>query len=88
MSSIKKKLKELAFAKYSPYVKDYLFRSNVMSGIYLSLVVVALEIWMLITVLTGAIFSDGNRGFLWLVKHTSSYLVLLLSLWKLFVYAF
>ena len=62
---------------YSSYVKDYLFRANVTSCIYLSIVVVVLEIWMLINIISGAVFKDGRRSFVWIMQHTSSYIILL-----------
>lgn len=72
---------------YSQYVKDYLFLSNVKSSIYVSTVIAALEIWMLITVITGTITSDGARSFIWIVEHTASYFLLLITAVVMFVYS-
>lgn len=87
MSKLQKKIRDLFLGNYSPYVKDYLFRSNVMSSIYVSIVVAAFEIWMLITTITGTIFSDGQRSFIWLTKHIISYIVLLATAVIMFIYS-
>ena len=41
-------LKWLGLDKQSQYVKDYFFRTNMRSSIYMSVVVIVLEIWMII----------------------------------------
>ncbi|MBQ2551718.1 MAG: EAL domain-containing protein [Treponema sp.] len=79
--------KRFTTLNYSKYVKDYLFRSNTVSSIYVSIVVAALEIWMIITVFTGTIFSDGTRTFWWLIQHTALYIVLLMTAIIMFIYS-
>lgn len=74
------KIKEISPSMYySPYVEEYMFVSNARSGLYLGFIVAALEIWMLITVITGAINSDAQMGFQWIFEHTISYIILLLT---------
>ncbi|EID86031.1 diguanylate cyclase (GGDEF) domain-containing protein [Treponema sp. JC4] len=80
-----KKISEHLF--YSDYVKEYLFVSDVRSSIYLSVVVSALEIWMLINVISGVVMSDGQRSFLWTIQHTCCYLLLLSTAVIMFIYA-
>lgn len=72
---------------YSSFVKDYLFRSNVTSSIYLSVVVIVLEIWMLFNIITGAVFKDGHRSLVWIIQHTSSYIILLATAVIMLVYS-
>lgn len=72
---------------YSSYVKDYLFLSNMRSSIFVGSVVSIFEIWMLITVISGAITSDGERDFYWVLKHAFSYIILLLTALAMLVYA-
>ena len=72
---------------YSKYVSDYLFTSNVRSSIYLGIMVAVLEIWMLISVISGAITSDGERGFLWIIQHTYSYITLLVTALLMLIYS-
>lgn len=38
----------LGFEKQSQYVKNYFFRSNMTASIYMSLVYIVIEIWMII----------------------------------------
>ena len=92
MGKILEKVKKNFFERfprldYSKYVRDYLFRSNVMSSIYVSSVVAALEVWMIITVFTGAIFSDGVKPLPWLIKHIILYVGLLIASIIMLVYS-
>ena len=80
-------LKTIPGLDYSPYVRDHLFRSNVTSSIYVGSVIAALEIWMIITVFTGAIYSDGSKPLPWLIKHVILYVVLLISSVAMLIYA-
>ena len=80
-------LNKIPHVKYTAYVKDYLFRSNVVSSIYVSIIVAVLEIWMLITIFTGQIFSDGQRSFLWLIQHEAAYIILLLTAIAMLIYS-
>ena len=45
------------------YAKEYISISNAKSSIYVGTVVSALEIWMLITAITGTISTDGALTF-------------------------
>ena len=73
--------------RYSKYVSDYLFTSNIRSSIYLGIMVAVLEIWMLISVISGAISSDGEQGFIWVLQHTYAYIALLVTALLMLVYS-
>ena len=80
--------KHLPDLVYSSYVKDYMFLANVRSSVYVGAVVAALEIWMLVTAITGTISSDGYMGGVWIVRHIAAYLILLATAVIMLVYAF
>ena len=61
----------------SPYVKNYIFESNVRSGIFVGFVVSILEIWMLISALYTLIFTNTGSAHSWWIHHLISYCVLL-----------
>ncbi|MBR3732044.1 MAG: hypothetical protein IKN25_05295, partial [Spirochaetales bacterium] len=65
--------------RYSKAETDYLFLCNVRSSVYVAIVIALLEIWMLIQVMTGVISQDGTRPMIWVIEHTVSYIVLLLT---------
>ncbi|MCR5789551.1 MAG: EAL domain-containing protein [Lachnospiraceae bacterium] len=73
------KIKELiGLKKNSPYVESYLRNANIKSSIYMSTVVIVLEIWMILRVLIKyIILSDTSRDFAWIVQHMYSYFILL-----------
>lgn len=73
---------------YSSYVKDYMFSANARSSVYVGIVVAAVEIWMLVTVITGTINSDGYRGWTWVLHHIAAYSALLLTSVLMLVYSF
>ena len=87
LSFLRKIKRKLPGFNYSSYVKDYLFRANVTSCIYLSVVVCILEIWMLFNIIIGAVFKDGHRSFIWIIQHTSSYIVLLVTAIIMLIYS-
>ena len=49
----------LGFEKQSKYVNEYFFRANMRASIYMSVVVIVLEIWMIIR-MTNTIFEAGT----------------------------
>ena len=79
--------KFLGLEKYSPYVKAYFERSNVRSSIYLSSVIISLEVFMILSVIRLQFFSPNPRTMLWFYQHMSCYIVLLLSGVSMLVYA-
>ncbi len=84
------KEKIVCFVKMKHYtepVKDYLFLCNVRSSVYVALVIAALEIWMLVAVISGAIHGDGRHDFVWVLQHTVAYIVLLLTAIVMLIYS-
>ena len=69
------------------YAKEYISISNAKSSIYVGTVVSALEIWMLITAITGTISTDGYMGGDWIFQHVASYITLLITAIAMLVYA-
>ncbi|HAG68550.1 MAG TPA: diguanylate cyclase, partial [Lachnospiraceae bacterium] len=66
------------FEKNSRYITHYLFDANIRSSIYMSTVVIVLEVWMILRVLIKyVILSDTSRDFNWIVQHLYSYVILL-----------
>lgn len=54
-------LNGLGFEKNSKYVRDYFFTTNMRASIYMSLVVIVLEVWMIIR-MTVTIFRDNLQS--------------------------
>ncbi len=79
--------KFLGLEKYTDYVEKYLEKSNAKSCLYLSSMIIALEIWMIGSALhnhfTGYIVRSGK----WLFSHLFCYILLLLSGIALFTYS-
>lgn len=71
-------LKWFGFEKQSKYVKDYFYAANIRSSIYMSIVIIVLEVWMIIR-LTKKIFENNLQSkFMYLFeKYYSNYLLLL-----------
>ncbi|MBR0511990.1 MAG: EAL domain-containing protein [Ruminococcus sp.] len=70
----------LGFEKQSKYVDEYFFRANMRASIYMSVVVIVIEIWMIIR-LTNTIFANNLQGnFMhYFEKYYINYIVLLAS---------
>ena len=78
----------LGFEENSPYVKKYLFDANIRSSIYMSVVVIVLEVWMILrTLIKYVILSDKSRDFTWIVQHFYSYVILLTMGILMLIYA-
>ncbi len=71
--------KYLGFEKYSEIEKKYFERSNAISGIFLSVVAILLEVWMIAKVLRIVFFGDKVRTIEWIINHLSSYVILLFA---------
>ena len=71
-------LKWLGFERQSKYVKDYYYAANIRSSIYMSIVIIVLEVWMIFR-LTKKIFENNLQSkFMYLFeKYYSNYLLLL-----------
>ena len=82
-------LKWLGLDKQSPYVKNYFFHTNMRASIYMSVVVIVLELWMIVR-MTRTIFVDAITGdAFWKIvdKYYTNYFVLLGSGILMLLYA-
>ena len=69
--------KWFGFDKHSPFVRNYFDTSNARSGIYLSVVMILLELWMIVSLFVEVATENRRRTFIWIVQHLSAYVVLL-----------
>ena len=69
----------LGLEKQSDYVINYFNAANIRSSIYMSVVVVALEIWMILSLTKHVITSGKPRTAAWLASHYGWYVVLLVA---------
>ncbi len=77
----------LGIEHYSSYVEDYFELSNVRSSIYLSCVIILLELWMIISAVVRHLTGSSRRTPEWLFKHLTSYVVLLAAGLIMLIYA-
>ena len=70
-------LNGLGFEKNSKYVRDYFFTTNMRASIYMSLVVIVLEVWMIIR-MTVTIFRDNLQSNMmhYIEKYYVNYFIL------------
>lgn len=64
----------------SPYVKRFMHLGNMRSAIYMSILVIALEIWMILSLarnIAENAMAGTPRDFMWIVNHGAWYVVLL-----------
>ena len=73
--------------KYSPYISSYFENTNIRSSLYVSSVVIAIELFMICSVIIRQFSEETRRSANWLVIHLICYSVLLLSALCLFIYS-
>lgn len=70
----------LGFEKQSNYVREYFFRANMRASIYMSVVVIVLEIWMIIRLTNTIITNHLQDNFMhYFEKYYLNYIILLSS---------
>ena len=75
---MKERIKEyLGLYKHSQYEKDYLDDANTSAGIYMSVVVIVLETWMILRLI--GVAAEGSRSAEWIMSHFIAYLILWIS---------
>ena len=79
--------KILGIETYSKYTREYFDKSNIRSSLYVSSVVIILELWMIISTLFFQFFGDLNRSRYWLLTHIGCYVLLLISASILLLYS-
>ncbi len=68
----------MGLGKHSEYVKNYYGDANIRASVYMSVVVIILETWMILrTLIKYVILSDESRDFHWIITHFYSYCLLL-----------
>lgn len=79
--------KILGIENFTKYTREYFDKSNIRSSLYVSSVVIILELWMIISTLFFQFFGDLNRSKHWLITHIGCYALLLISADILFAYS-
>ncbi len=79
--------KFLGATKRSQYVNDYFDKSNIKSSIYVSSVVVCLELFMIINITVRQFFEETKRSWSWYAIHVSCFIVLFLAALALFIFS-
>ncbi len=79
--------KILGIENFTKYTREYFDKSNIHSSLYVSSVVIILELWMIISTLFFQFFGDLNRSKHWLITHIGCYALLLISAGILFSYS-
>ena len=80
--------KLLGLEKFTPYISSYFEKSNAVSGLYLSSVVVILEFWMIASTAFYQMTSEYKRSTIWLWNHVSCYVLLLIAGIAMMVYSY
>ncbi|MCR5400266.1 MAG: EAL domain-containing protein [Treponema sp.] len=87
MKIFKQIKKFLGLEKYTPYISNYFEKSNGLSGIYLSSVVIFLELFMLASTAYNQLFGEKKRTVTWLWMHVPCYFILLLAGFAMLIYS-
>jgi len=72
--------------KHSTYVRDYFDRSNLRAGIYMAVIVLILEAWMVTSLTKIVITSDKDFTPYWLFTHYGRYGVLIAAAVMMLIY--
>ncbi|MBR4789316.1 MAG: EAL domain-containing protein [Treponema sp.] len=73
--------------KHSDYINEYFDKSNIRSSLYVTSVVLVLELFMMLNVLLRQFDEETRRTTEWFVIHFSCFLVLFFAALVLFVYS-
>ena len=73
--------------KYSDYIQDYFDKSNIRSSIYVSCVVIILELLMMINVTIRQFNEETRRTTEWFIIHLSCFAILFAAALALFLYS-
>ena len=77
----------LGIENYTKYTHDYFDNSNVRSSLYVSSVVVALELWMILSTIFFQLWGNLNRSNQWIIIHIGCYCTLLVAALVLLIYS-
>lgn len=87
MKTLEKIRNFLGLNKHSDYINRYFDESNIKSGIYVSSVVILLELFMISSVIIRQLSPETRRSAYWLATHLVCYLLLFCSALALFIYS-
>lgn len=87
MKTLEKIRNFLGLNKHSDYINRYFDESNIKSGIYVSSVVIMLELFMISSVIIRQLSPETRRSAYWLATHLVCYLLLFCSALALFIYS-
>ncbi|MBO4508916.1 MAG: EAL domain-containing protein [Spirochaetaceae bacterium] len=86
--SMKDKLKKfLGLEKYSSYINKYFDSSNIRSAVYVSSVIIVLEITMILITIIRQQIESTRRSTEWFIQHFTMYVLLLAVALVLFIYS-
>jgi len=77
----------LGLEKRSADINTFFDTANFRSSIYMSVVIIVLEVWMLLSLLKRWIAGDPTRTRLWFIQHFAWYMILLTAAVCMLVYA-
>lgn len=77
----------LGIETFTKYTNDYFDSSNIRSSLYVSSVVVLLELWMIISTILFQFFGQLGRSKQWFIIHIFCYVLLLTSALVLLIYS-
>lgn len=84
----KQKIKDFfGIGKHSDYLNKFFDEANIKSSIYVTSVIIVLELFMIGNVLFRQLSEETRRSLQWLVTHLACYTVLLASSLALFIYS-
>lgn len=84
---MKKLRRYLGLEKRSEYVNKYFARANFHSSIYMSIVIIVLELWMLISLIYRWASGDRSRDTAWYSQHLTWYIIFLVTAVLMLVFA-
>ncbi len=77
----------LGLEKHSSYINNYFDKANIRSSIYVSSVIIVIELFMIGNITVRQFFEETRRSLQWFVVHITCYSVLLLAALSLLIYA-
>lgn len=77
----------LGIGKRTPYVNEYFDKSNIRSSIYVSSVVILLEVFMIANTTIRQFSEETRRSTQWFITHISCFVILLLAAVVLLIYS-
>ena len=77
----------LGLEKRSEYVNNYFARANFRSSIYMSIVIIVLELWMIISLIYRWSTGDTSRDIAWYSQHMTWYVLFLLTAIFMLIFA-